>query len=38
MMQRNDFACGTDDEIRSFAFDVRKLFLTEQATHLGYSR
>jgi hypothetical protein len=30
-----DFACYTDDEIRAFAFDVRKLFLTERAKHLA---
>jgi hypothetical protein len=31
--QEKDFACYTDDEIRAFAFDVRKLFLTERARH-----
>ena len=30
-----DFACYTDEEIRAFAFDVRKLFLTERAKHLA---
>lgn len=30
-----DFSCYTDDEIRAFAFDVRKLFLTERAKHLA---
>lgn len=30
-----DFTCYTDDEIRAFAFDVRKLFLTERAKHLA---
>ena len=33
--QEKDFACYTDDEIRTFAFDVRKLFLTERAKHLA---
>ncbi|MGB6131040.1 MAG: hypothetical protein WBG54_04620 [Acidobacteriaceae bacterium] len=33
--QETDFACYTDDEIRAFAFDVRKLFLTERAKHLA---
>ena len=30
-----DFACYTEDEIRAFAFDMRKLFLTERAKHLA---
>lgn len=33
--QEKDFACYTEDEIRTFAFDVRKLFLTERAKHLA---
>ena len=33
--QEKDFACYTDDEIRAFAFDVRKLFLTQRAKHLA---
>lgn len=33
--QENDFACYTDDEIRTFAFDVRKLFMAERAKHLA---
>jgi len=33
--EENDFACYTDDEIRAFAFDVRKLFLTQRAWHLA---
>jgi len=33
--QEKDFACYTEDEIRAFTFDVRKLFLTERARHLG---
>jgi hypothetical protein len=33
--EEKDFACYTDDEIRAFAFDVRKLFLTEKAKHLA---
>jgi len=33
--EEKDFACCTDDEIRAFAFDVRKLFLTERAKHLA---
>jgi len=33
--QEKDFACYTDDEIRTFAFDVRKLFLTDRARHLA---
>jgi len=33
--QEKDFACYTEDEIRAFTFDARKLFLTERARHLG---
>jgi len=33
--EEKDFACYTEDEIRAFAFDVRKLFLTERAKHLA---
>lgn len=33
--EEEDFACYTDDEIRTFSFDVRKLFLTERAKHLA---
>jgi len=33
--EEKDFACYTDDEIRAFAFDVRKLFLTERSKHLA---
>ena len=33
--QEKDFACYADDEIRAFAFDVRKLFLTERTKHLA---
>ena len=33
--EEKDFACYTDDEIRAFAFDMRKLFLTERAKHLA---
>jgi hypothetical protein len=33
--EEKDFDCYTDDEIRAFAFDVRKLFLTERAKHLA---
>ena len=33
--QEKDFDCYTEDEIRAFAFDVRKLFLTERARHLA---
>jgi len=33
--QEKDFACYSEDEIRTFAFDVRKLFLTERAKHLA---
>jgi hypothetical protein len=33
--QEKDFACYTEEEIRAFAFDVRKLFLTERARHLA---
>jgi len=35
VFQETDFACYTEDEIRTFAFDVRKLFLTERAKHLA---
>jgi hypothetical protein len=34
-IQEKDFACYTDDEIRAFAFDVRKLFMAERAKHLA---
>ncbi len=34
-LEEKDFACYTEDEIRTFAFDVRKLFLTERAKHLA---
>jgi hypothetical protein len=30
-----DFACHTDNEIRAFASDVRKLFLAERVKHLA---
>ena len=33
--EEKDFACYTDGEIRAFAFDMRKLFLTERAKHLA---
>jgi hypothetical protein len=33
--QEEDFACLSEDEIRSFAFDFRKLFLTDRARHLA---
>jgi hypothetical protein len=33
--EEKDFSCYSDDEIRAFAFDVRKLFLTERAKHLA---
>ena len=33
--QEKDFPCYTEDEIRTFSFDVRKLFLTERAKHLA---
>ena len=33
--QEKDFTCYTEDEIRAFAFDVRKLFLAERAKHLA---
>ena len=33
--QEKDFACYTEDEIRAFAFDLRKLFLMERARHLA---
>ncbi len=33
--EEKDFACYTDDEIRAFAFDVRKLFLIERVRHLA---
>lgn len=33
--EEKDFACYTDDEIRAFAFDARKLFLTERSKHLA---
>jgi hypothetical protein len=33
--EEKDFACYSEDEIRAFAFDVRKLFMTERAKHLA---
>ena len=30
-----DFACYSEDEIRTFAFDARNLFLTDRAKHLA---
>ena len=33
--EEEDFACYTDDEIRAFTFDLRKLLLTERAKHLA---
>lgn len=32
--EEKDFACYTEDEIRVFAFDIRKLLLTGRARHL----
>ena len=34
-LEEKDFACYTDDEIRVFAFDVRKLFLKGREKHLA---
>jgi hypothetical protein len=34
-LEEKDFACYTEDEIRAFAFDMRKLFLTERVRHLS---
>lgn len=33
--EEKDFACYTEDEIRVFAFDIRKLLLTGRARHLA---
>jgi len=33
--EEKDFACYTEDEIRAFAFDIRKLLLTGRARHLA---
>ena len=33
--QKMDFACYSEHEVRTFAFDVRSLFLTERAKHLA---
>jgi hypothetical protein len=33
--EETDFACYTDDQIRAFAFDMHKLFLTEREKHLA---
>lgn len=35
VFEEKDFACYTDVEIRAFAFDMRKLFLTERVKHLA---
>jgi hypothetical protein len=35
LFEEKDFACYTNDEIRAFAFDLRKLILTERAMHLA---
>ena len=34
-LEEKDFTCYTDDEIRAFDLDVRKLFLTERSKHLA---
>jgi hypothetical protein len=35
VFEENDFTCYAEDEIRTFAFDVRKLLLTGRARHLA---
>ncbi len=33
--QETDFTCYSEEEVRTFAFDVRSLFLTERAKHVA---
>jgi hypothetical protein len=33
--QERDFACYSEDEVRTFAFDARNLFLADRAKHLA---
>jgi hypothetical protein len=33
--EEKDFTCYSDDEVRTFAFDIRSLFLTDRAKHLA---
>jgi hypothetical protein len=35
VFEEKDFACCDEDEIRAFAFDIRKLLLTGRARHLA---
>jgi hypothetical protein len=34
-MREEDFSCYSDDEVRSFAFDMRRLFIHDRARHLA---
>jgi hypothetical protein len=34
-MREQDFFCYSDDEVRSFAFDMRSLFIHDRARHLA---
>lgn len=35
LFQERDLSCYSEEEIRTFAFDMRKLFLTDRAKHLA---
>ena len=35
VFEEKDFTCYAEDEIRAFAFDIRKLLLTGRARHLA---
>ena len=35
VLEEKDFNCYAEDEIRAFAFDIRKLLLTGSARHLA---
>ena len=34
-MREEDFCCYSDDEVRSFALDMRNLFIHDRARHLA---
>jgi hypothetical protein len=34
-MREEDFCCYSDDEVRSFALDMRSLFIQDRARHLA---
>jgi hypothetical protein len=37
-MREEEFCCYSDDEVRSFAFDMRSLFMHDRARHLAICR